>query len=144
LMGFIPVITLSITFLYSIIYLTYFANYGNASVDFLSLSIYLSILVINLFMSLILGFVNQDNDFYSKMIDWSCHENSGQILFSKTAEIHLNKEKVELINYLNSLIDNPMQHSACKFFTIDRKFLLNFIETLIPFCMMFIEMFQTK
>jgi len=144
LMGFIPVITLSITFLYSIIYLTYFANIKSASVDFSSFSTYLIMLIINLFMSLVLGLINQDNHLYLNLIDWSSQDNLKQILFSKTAEIHLNKEKVALINYLNSLIDNPIQHNACKFFIIDRKFLLNFIQTLITFCVMFIQMYQTK
>jgi hypothetical protein len=143
-MGLIPVITLSITFLYSIIYLTYFINKETPILDLMSLSTYLIMLPINVLMSLTLGSINQDNDLYLKMIEWSCRDNCGQILFSKAAEIHLNEEKLAFIDYLNSLIDNPQQHNACKFFTIDRKFLLSFMEILISFCVMFIQMYQTQ
>jgi hypothetical protein len=133
LAGVYPLISLSITFTFSCSFFV-MSVVKELKIDVASME-YVFTLLLNITMILILSLSPNDNDGYLKIISWISQDNSQD-------NSHLNHEKSILVNYLHSLISNPIQHNACDLFLINKKFLLNFIGSLIPFCVMFIQIFQ--
>jgi len=149
LLGFIPLITLSLTFLFSITHFTILINekYSSEDGDIYLWVEYCVLLGINILMTITLGQFLADNHLYLKIIEWISHQiKKEQTVLSrnKVEQVQLDDSRQVCILYLNSLINNPIQHNACDILIIDRKFLMHFIASLIPFCVMSIQMYQTK
>ncbi len=142
-------ITLSLTFLFSITQFTIFLNEKNSSkVDHFYFWVeYCLMLGISILMTITLGQFLADNHLYLKIIEQISHESKKEetvLSQNKEEQVQLDDSRQVCILYLNSLINNPIQHNACDIFIIDRKFLMYFIASLIPFCVMSIQMYQTK
>jgi hypothetical protein len=144
--GFVPFISFSLAFVYTILH---FANYvvkkGNIPFAASFWIDYCFTLFINIFMAVCLGFISTDDQMYIKIISWLTLDdaiNHRDFSSSPNHFLELNQERIITLNYLQSLMANPIQHNACQMFSVDTKFLLLFISSLIPFCVMFIQMYQ--
>jgi hypothetical protein len=159
LMGFIPFFNCSLTFLNSIAHFTnYLAKNGKEDEnDFPIWHAYLSMVILNIFMVAFLGFFTPtDNDWYLEITQWIIKEDELiRLIYDKRisridghldchSDCLVNQEKNMLLNYLSILIASPIQHNAFNMFLIDNKFLLSFMSCLIPFCVMFIQLFPAK
>jgi len=143
-MGFIPLFICSLTFMYSIIHLTNFiSKNGNVNADSDYWISYFTWLFVNIFMVIWLGFLTTDNDWYLQIVSWIIQDQEDVCTIKSISDLYLSQEKNALLNYLEILINSPIQHNACQLFLIDKKFLLNFIACLTPFCVMFIQLYQT-
>jgi len=141
-MGIMPLFGITMIFFYTILHFTNFiVNHGKVLADLGYWMDYCLTMFTNMLMSIILGLLSTDSELYLKIITWiTDSENNQNLLFQSSA--YYNQEKSDLLNYLQALTNNPIQHNACDMFLIDRKFLLSFIGTLIPFCVMLIQMYQ--
>jgi len=143
-MGIIPTVNISFAFLHTIIHFTSITTKKmNLASNLLHWINYSFVLTINMFMVIVLGLIPTDNQTYLKIIAWLTEaDNKSYDFVSHHASLNL--ERIITINYLHLLINNPIQHNACDIFLIDKRFLLIFISSLIPFCVMFIQMYQTN
>jgi hypothetical protein len=100
--------------------------------------VFLTIASVNLVMMLTLGLITPDRDYYLKIMNWVYkHESLHQDSF-------LNQEKVLFINFISHLNVNSAQHNAWNMFFINRRFILAFLGSLIPSCVMITQSFQSN
>jgi hypothetical protein len=133
LMGVYPLISVSMIFMFSCTFFVVSVVRGQG-LGFGWVE-YFFMLSFNITMVIILSSCPNDNDCYLKIISLISQDNNDDNPI-------LNHNKLILINYLHSLVLNPIQHNACHLFSINKMFALNLVGSLIPFCVMFIQLFQ--
>jgi len=137
-MGFIPFATLSLTFIYCCFHITFIVTTKKARswYEWYNFCEFLVVVLINFILSLILGMQENDNDNYVKIMFWLNQKGT-----TMEYNPNLNQEKLLLSGLLQSLHNDVIQHSAWNMFLINKNFLLTFIGSLIPFCVMLIQTF---
>jgi hypothetical protein len=140
-LGFIPFATLSLTFIYCCFHITFIVT-GNSDKNWHQWYNFCEFVIsvfINMSMVMILGMQDNDNDSYVKILFWLNQKKT-----SYEYDQNLSQAKLLLSNLIQSLHNNVIQHDAWGMFLIDKKFLLVFLGSLIPFCVMIIQFYQTN
>jgi len=112
LVGFIPLITLSITFLYSVLhFIRFMIEKIDSNRNLYFWTDYFMLLGFNILMMIALGQMKTDHDCYFKIIEWiseNCKKE--KLVFSQnySEQLYLSQERQIFISYINSLIANPI------------------------------------
>jgi len=139
-MSFIPFATISLTFIMTCFHIAHYVSIGGKDQQdiFETWLEYIVIIIANLLMILILSSLPDDNETYLAIITMINQHDL------HPASLEAQVKNNSLINYISSLQQNNIQHKAWNMFVINKSFLLSFFGSLITFCVMLIQLYESS